>query len=293
MKFTTSIAMINPAFYVPVAQAAEAAGFEGINLPDSIGYPKESDSTYPYNGDGSREFLENKPFIEPLIATAAMAAATTSIMFRTAVLKLPVRHPVIFAKEVTSLAVMTGNRFGLGIGTSPWPDDYELVGLPWAARGRRFEECIAILQGLSTGEYLEYDGEFYRFPAVKLNPAPTEPVKLIIGGHTDRHIERTARLGDGWAPTGISTDEVAKVVARIHARRAELGRDHLPFEVHAGNADSRSVDGIKRLAEAGVTHVGGSFSTFNPYGLGPDTETLQQKVDALQRFGDEVISHFR
>ncbi len=293
MEFTTSVAMVDPTFYVPLAQAAEEAGFSAVVLPDSIGYPEESDTAYPYTTDGDRAFLENKPFIEPLIASAAMATATSRIRFLTGVLKLPVRHPVIFAKEVTSLAVISGNRFDLGVGTSPWPDDYELVGLPWERRGRRFEECIEIIRGLETGEYFEYHGEFYDFPSFKINPAPTEPIKVIIGGHADVNIERAARIADGWMPAGMSTEQITAIVARIHERRRELGRDHLPFDVYASNADSMTLDGIERLAAAGVTHTGGGFSKFMPYSLEADSEPLQDKIDAIRRFGDEVISKLR
>ena len=119
MKFIANISMCDPTFYVPLAQAAEAAGFDTIAVPDSIAYPKESSSTYPYNFDGTREFLENKPFIEPTVAIAAMAAVTSTIEFHTFVLKMPIRHPVIYAKEATSLAVISGNRFVLGVGHEP------------------------------------------------------------------------------------------------------------------------------------------------------------------------------
>ena len=290
MKFTTSVAMVDPAYYIPMAKAAEEAGFTTIVLPDSIGYPKESDSTYPYTPDGSREFLEDKQFIEPLIASATMAAVTEQIEFLTGVLKLPVRHPVLFAKELTSLAAITGGRFSLGVGTSPWPDDYEVVGLPWAGRGRRFDECVEIIRGLETGEYFEFHGEFYDFPAFKLSPAAPTPLKLIIGGHAETHIQRAARIGDGWMPAGMPTEQIASIVARIQEQRRELGRDHLPFEVHASNMDSASLDGIERLEAAGVTHTGGGFSGFNPYSMGPDTEPLQNKLDAIHLFGDRVIS---
>src|SRR5262249_4989919 len=83
MKFTATVAMIDPACYVPVAQAAEQAGFDSIAVPESIAYPRESSSKYPYNFDGTREFLENKPFIEPMAAIAAMGIATERVEFHT------------------------------------------------------------------------------------------------------------------------------------------------------------------------------------------------------------------
>ncbi|MGI8493185.1 MAG: LLM class flavin-dependent oxidoreductase, partial [Acidimicrobiales bacterium] len=215
MKFTTMIAMVDPGYYAPLAGAAEAAGYDSIGLADSICYPQHSNSSYPYTADGSREFLENKPFIEPLIAAAVMGAATERIRFYTAVLKLPVRQPVVFAKSLASLEAVIGGRFDLGVGTSPWPDDYAVCGVPWKGRGRRFEECIAIVRGLCAGGYFEFHGEAYDFDPIKLLPAAAEPLQVLIGGHSDASLDRAARLGDGWIPAGLGADELGEMVNRL------------------------------------------------------------------------------
>lgn len=280
--------MIEPSYYAPLARAAEAAGFSSIGLADSICYPLQSDSTYPYNFDGTREFLENKPFIEPLVCAATMGAVTNTLRFHTAVLKLPIRNPVIFAKEVSSLAAVTGGRFDLGVGISPWPDDYEVSGVPWAGRGRRFEECIEIVSELCTGDYVEHHGEFYDFRPIRLNPGA--PVPILIGGHNDKSLDRAARLGDGWLPAGMSLEQLASAMSRLTELRKRYGRDHLPFAVHAICAEAFSAEGVRRLADIGVTHAVGGFSAFNPYGLEPDTESLQSKIDALNRYADKVIA---
>jgi probable F420-dependent oxidoreductase len=293
VRFTASVAMVDPSFYVPLARAAEEAGYDGISVPDSICYPRESDSRYPYTPDGSREFLENKPFVEPTVAIATMAAVTERIGFYTSVMKLPIRHPVIFAKEVTSLAVVTGNRLHLGVGTSPWPDDYEVVGLPWERRGRRFDECVAIIRGLAGGGYFEYHGTFYDVPPIKLNPTPSEPVKILIGGHSDALLRRAAEIGDGWIGAGVAFDELAAVITRLDRLRVESGRADLPFEIHATGAESFTVDGVRRLEEVGITHTGGGFGRFSGYQREPDTETLVEKVEALRRYADEVIAKVR
>jgi probable F420-dependent oxidoreductase len=293
MKFTATVAMMNPAFYVPLARAAEEAGFDSIAVPDSIAYPRESSSKYPYNFDGTREFLENKPFIEPLTAIAAMGVATEDIEFHTFVLKMPMRHPVVLAKEATSVAVVTGNRFVLGVGSSPWPDDYEIVGLPWERRGRRFDECIDIVRGLSNGGYFEYHGEFYDFPAIKLNPVPDAPLPIFIGGHADANLRRAARVADGWMAAGGSPEDVVQWTSRLHELRREYGREHEPFDIYATSVDSFSADGIKRLEDLGVTHTAGGFGRFNPYGAEEDPETLQEKIDNLNRYADDVIAKVR
>jgi probable F420-dependent oxidoreductase len=290
VKFIAAIAMTDPSFIVPMAEAAEDAGYDVIAVPDSIAYPRESNSTYPYTPDGSREFLEHKPLVEPLIAIATMAATTTRIRFVTNVLKLPIRHPVIFAKEVTTLAVLSGERFALGVGSSPWPDDYEIVELPWARRGRRFDECIDIIRGLSAGNYFEFDGEHYRFPAIKLNPTPSSPIPILIGGHGDANLKRAARIGDGWISAGMSEEQLARTLARLSELRDEHGRAGAPFEIHATTIDSFTVDGVKRLEDQGVTHTMGGFSAANPYSREPDIEPLQAKLDALRAYADNVIT---
>jgi probable F420-dependent oxidoreductase len=293
LKFTTPIAMIDPSFYVPVARAAEEHGFDSIAVPDSIAYPRESSSKYPYNFDGTREFLENKPFIEPMSAIAAMGVATERIEFHTFVLKMPMRHPVVLAKEATSVAVLTGNRLVLGVGSSPWPDDYEIVGLPWERRGRRFDECIDIVRGLAAGGYFGYEGEFYEFPPIKLNPTPDQPLPIMIGGHSDANLRRAARVADGWMAAGGSPDEVAAWITRLQELRRDYGREREPFDIYATSIDSFSADGIRRLEDLGVTHTSGGFGRFDPYGADADSETLQDKIDNLRRYADDVIAKVR
>ena len=285
--------MTNPTFIVPMARAAEDAGYDVIAVPDSIAYPLESESTYPYTHDGSREFLEHKPLVEPLIAIATMATATERIHFVTNVLKLPLRHPVIFAKEVTTLAVLSGERVALGVGSSPWPDDYEIVELPWARRGRRFDECIEIIRGLATGDYFEFDGGHYHFPAIKLNPTPAAPIPILIGGHGDANLKRAARIGDGWISAGMSDEQLATTLARLRQLRAEHGRTDTPFEIHATTIDSFSADGVKRLEDQGVTYTMGGFGAANPYSRDPDIEPLQEKIDAMHAYADNVIAKVR
>ena len=94
MRFCYAESMTDPSFYAPLARAAEAAGFDSMMVPDSICYPRRADSRYPFNPDGSREFLEDKPFLEPFSLIPALGAVTRRLRFITFVLKLPVRHPV-------------------------------------------------------------------------------------------------------------------------------------------------------------------------------------------------------
>jgi len=290
VRFSYAESMTDPSFYGPLARAAEEAGYHSMVIPDSICYPREAVSTYPYNPDGTREFLDGKPFLEPFSLIPALGAVTSRIRFLTFVVKLPVRHPLLLAKQVTSTAVLTGGRLSLGVGTSPWREDYDILGVEWASRGRRMDESIEILRGLATGDYFEFHGKTLDLPAVKIAPVPAEPVPVLIGGHADAALRRAARLGDGWMHGGGDPADLPRLLARLgELRRDEPARAGRPFEVHVISADAYTVDGVRRLEELGVTDVIVGFRW--PYDVGPDTEPLDRKVDNLRRFADTVIAN--
>jgi probable F420-dependent oxidoreductase len=288
MRFSYAESMTEPAFYAPLARAAEEAGYDTFVVPDSIAYPRESDTTYPFNPDGSREFLEDKPFIEPFSLIPALGAVTTTLRFVTFVVKLPIRHPVMVAKQAASVAVLTDNRFLFGVGTSPWPEDYELLDVPWERRGKRMNEAIDVIRGLTAGGFFEYHGEVFDVPAVKMSPAPSRPVPILIGGHGEAALRRAAVMGDGWMHGGGDPADLPGLLARLAELRAEAGRTDAPFETHVISMDAFSVDGVRRLEEQGVTDVIVGFRW--PYVVGPDTEPLQTKIDSLRRFADAVIT---
>jgi probable F420-dependent oxidoreductase len=287
VRFSFAESLTDPSFYIPLAKAAEEAGYHSMTIADSIAYPFESDSKYPYTPDGSREFLDGKEIVEAFVLTAALGAATTNLRFNFFVLKLPVRHPALTAKQAGSLAALTGNRLGLGVGTSPWPEDYELLGVPFAKRGKRMDECIEIVKGLTTGDYFEFHGEFYDIPKTKMSPAPTQPIPILVGGHADVALRRAARL-DGWMHGGGSSpEELDRLIARVKKFREEEGKTG-PFEIHVISMDAYTVDGIKRLEDKGVTDAIAGFRY--PYIIGPDPEPLEKKIRNLERFAEKVIS---
>ena len=288
MRFSYAESMTDPSFYPPLARAAEEAGYDSIVVPDSICYPEHSVSRYPFNPDGSREFLEDKPFLEPFSLIPALGAVTTSLRFVTFVLKLPVRNPVLVAKQATSTAVLTGNRLVLGVGSSPWREDYEALGVPWERRGRRMDEELAIIRGLSAGGYFGYHGEIFDFPPVKIAPVPGEPLPILIGGHSDAALRRAARVGDGWVHGGGDPADLPVLLARLAGLRRQEGTADRQFEVHAISMDAYSVAGVRRLEDQGVTDAIVGFRW--PYQVGPDHEPLSEKIASLRRYADDVIA---
>src|SRR6267142_1002509 len=187
MRFTFAEAMCDPHQLIPLAQAAEDAGYTSFTVPDSICFPKYSDTLYPYNQDGDREFLDGKPFIDPFALMAALGASTTTLRFSTFVIKLPIRHPVLAAKQATSVAYLTKSRVTLG---------------------------------LSTGEFFEYHGRFYDIPALKLCPVP-DSMPILLGGHADAALRRAARLCDGWMHGGGKDDLDSLLTALARHREQE------------------------------------------------------------------------
>jgi probable F420-dependent oxidoreductase len=279
--------MCDAAQYLPLAKAAEEAGWHSLIVPDSICYPEVSDSKYPYTPDGDRRFLEDKPFIEPFSLIPAMGAVTSKIHFNTFVVKLPIRNPVLVAKQAASVAVLTNNRFGFGVGVSPWPDDFRITASDWPSRGKRMDEMIEIIRGLTAGGFYRFKGKHYDIESIKICPVPTKPIPILIGGHSEAALKRAARIGDGWMHAGGDTAELGRMLARLNELRREYGRDREPFEVHVISFDAYHVDGVRQLEEMGVTEVIVGFR--NPY-LGPDTVPLELKIDALKRYADDVIA---
>jgi probable F420-dependent oxidoreductase len=291
VRFSYIDTMIDPAFLKPLAVAAEEAGYDGFVVPDSICYPKESDSSYPYTADGNREFLEDKPFIEPFSLIPYLAGATEKLRFVTFVVKLPMRHPVLIAKQASSVAVLSDNRFGFGVGVSPWPDDYRVLGLPWEKRGKRMDEAMQIVKGLCAGGWFEHHGEIYDVEPIKISPVPTAPIPILVGGHSKPAMRRAVTLGDGWMHAGGNADDLAGLLDQLNAVRREHGRQDEPFEVHVISADGYTPDGVERLEDLGVTDVVIGFR--NAYTKEQDTQTLEQKLTALRSFADQVIAKVR
>ena len=288
MRFSYAESMTDPSFYASLARAAEEAGYDSMVVPDSICYPRESASVYPFNPDGSREFLEDKPFLEPFSLIPALGAVTSRLRFVTFVLKLPVRNPVLVAKQATSTAVLTGNRLVLGVGTSPWREDYEVTGVPWAGRGQRMDEELQIIRGLSAGGYFEHHGQVFDLAPVKISPVPSEPLPILIGGHGEAALRRAARAGDGWLHGGGDPADLPGLLARLAGLRRAEGTAGRPFEVHVISMDAYTVDGVRRLEEQGVTDAIVGFRW--PYQTGPDTEPLADKLAKLRRFAADVIA---
>lgn len=287
MRFSFAEAMCDPKQLPVLAKAVEEAGFRAYTIPDSLAYPEVSDSKYPYTPDGDRGFLEDKPFIEPFCLMSALAMVTEQLRFHTFVLKLPIRHPVHTAKLASSVAVLSDNRLSLGVGSSPWPEDYRITDTPWRARGKRMNECMQILRALTApgADFFAFDGETYQIESLKLCPTPTQPIPLLVGGHSDAALRRAATLGDGWMHAGGDPEELRALIEKLKRFIVEAGRDPGTFEIHVISREAYKPGGIEKLEAMGVTDV--ILGVRNSYE--EDTMPLEHKLVGIQKLAERIV----
>ena len=288
MRFTFAEAMCDPFQLAPLAKAAEEAGYHSFSIPDSIIFPAESDTQYPYNDDGTREFLEGKPFIDPFVPdVGAWGLADRRSSCFTTFVDEAADPPAGARGQAGDLGGEPARTTAssLGVGLSPWPEDYLATGTEWRRRGKRMDEMIEILKGLTSGEYFSFQGEFYDIPKLKLCPVPTQKLPILIGGHADAALRRAARC-DGWMHGGGKHEKLDDLLAKLARFRKEAGTDGQPYEIHVISMDAYTPDGVRRLEDQGVTDCVVGFR--NAYAA--DDQTLEQKLGALRGFADNVIA---
>jgi probable F420-dependent oxidoreductase len=291
MRWTVAFPMFPADHLLPMARRAEEAGFDTITVPDSVFFPEQVSASYPYSGDGARFWAGDTPFVDPFVAISAMAAVTSRIRFLTNVVKLPIRDPLLVAKQLSSMAVLANDRIGLGVGLSWIPEEFAWTHTEMKTRGKRADEMIEILRLVCGGggsQWVEYHGRYYDFDRLMMAPAPEQAVPIYVGGLSEPGLRRAARLGDGWISVQNTEAEITGAIDGLNRYRAEYGRSDTPFEINALCLDVFDLDGYRRLAERGVTEL----QTVPWYFYGGDPNDLQVQLDSLGRFADEVIARF-
>jgi probable F420-dependent oxidoreductase len=291
MRWTVAFPMFPADHLVPMAKRAEEVGFDSITVPDSVFYPERVTADYPYSGDGSRFWTGETPFVDPFVSISAMAAVTEHIRFLTNVVKLPIRDPLLVAKQLSSMAVLSRDRVSLGVGLSWIPEEFAWTHTDMRTRGKRADEMIEILRLVCGGggpQWVEYHGRFYDFDRLMMSPAPEQPVPILVGGLSEPGLRRAARLGDGWVSVQNSEAEITDAIDGLTRYRAEGGRTEVPFEINVLCTDVFDLDGYRRLAAKGVTEL----QAVPWYFTGGDPNDLQVQLDSLAWFADEFIRRF-
>ena len=260
-----------------VARAAEGAGYESVWLPEHLIWPADLGGTSPY-ADGHPPVDPTIPTLDALMVLVRLAERTATIRLGTYVYNLALRHPMVAARAVQTLDVLSGGRVELGVGAGWLPGEWAALGLDFRTRGRRLDECIDVLRCLWTAELPAYSGEFFQFDPVRFLPKPVQqPVPILVGGESRAALRRAARRGDGWIGMAHTPESAAKAVAALREECARVGRDPGELVVSVG-AGAPSADDVRAYGEAGVARV-----IVSPW------QRTADAVTGLQRYADEVV----
>jgi probable F420-dependent oxidoreductase len=227
LMYNTAVAGTDPANLTAIARHADDLGFESFYLPEHV-------ALYPGARVGEAVFPPDAQIADPLECLAFVAASTTSILLGTGVLLLPYHHPVVLAKRLATIDVLSRGRMRLlTIGVSSLPGEAAAVGIDYATRGRRADEAIDILRALWAGDATgtSFDGEFYSFENITSYPKPLQPLPVHVGGSSAAAARRAGRRGDGYFPGGRLAP--AQRVAQLELMRttaAGQGRDPAALE---------------------------------------------------------------
>lgn len=252
LRYCNTGRYVDPRQAVALAQAAEAAGFESLWTVEHTIVPAGYASAYPYDSSGKMAGGQNDiPLPDPLIWMAYVAAATSRINLATGILILPQHNPVLAAKQIATLDHMSGGRILLGIGVGWLEEEFSALGVPFAERGARTDEYIAVLRELWSAEKPTFKGRFVNFDGAYCRPQPVnKTVPIIVGGHSPAAARRAGRLGDGFFPARGAPGELI-AIARDAAEAA--GRNPAELELTVSAPDD--LGELTELRKMGVTRV--------------------------------------
>ncbi|MEM7096607.1 MAG: LLM class F420-dependent oxidoreductase [Actinomycetota bacterium] len=235
-----------------LVQAAEAAGFDSAWTVEHTVVPANYQSTYPYHESGRMAGgIDDVDWPDPLIWMSYMAGVTTTMQFATGIFIVPQHNPVISAKQIATLDRLSRGRVMLGIGVGWLREEFEAIGAPFAARGRRTDEYIAAMRELWTAERASFHGEFVDFDDIYCRPQPVqENIPIIVGGDTEPAARRAGRLGDGYFPARNAPAELIDLARRT---AEEHGRD--PDALEITTSMPADVADLEALAKRGVDRV--------------------------------------
>ena len=249
LRYCNTGRYVDPARAVELVQAAEAAGFESIWTVEHTVVPAGYRSAYPYSTDGKMAGgIDDFPLPDPLIWMAYVAAATTKIKLATGILILPQHNPVVAAKQIATLDVMSRGRVLLGIGVGWLKEEFEAIGVSFDDRGERTDEYVQALRALWTEEKPTFSGNHVSFAGAYCRPQPVNgTVPIIVGGHSHAAARRAGRLGDGFFPARGASAELIDL-----ARRAAEQADRDPRKLEITTSAPVSNNEIPELAARGI-----------------------------------------
>ena len=239
-----------------VATLAESLGFDSLWVTDHIAIPAQSASAYPYSVDHKAPWSPTIVYLDAFTALGWVGAVTRRVRLGISVLVLPMRPPLIVAKTVATLDYLTGGRMILGVGAGWLKEEFDLLGQPFARRGRRMKEAIRILRACWASDPVSFDGDFFRLPAFGMDPKPPQGARLPVlgGGEGDVALRRVAEVCDGWHPLNLTPDQYGERLPALKRHVAEAGRsmDDLLLTARPGRNAAWTPALVSQYAALGV-----------------------------------------
>jgi probable F420-dependent oxidoreductase len=236
-----------------LARNAESIGFESVWTFEHVIVPLDYRSKYPYSPTGKMGAAPETPFVDPLIALTAIAAATKKLRLGTGVNILSQTNPLLMAKQAASLDVVSNGRFMLGVGIGWLREEFDAMGVPFERRGARFDDYLTAMKKVWSGAVVEHRSEFLDWHGFKSLPMPVQkPLPIVIGGIKGKALERVARFGDGWFAPSASVEELGPMLAQLKTLCREHGRDYSKIEITTMWTPQAGLDVAKKLRDIGV-----------------------------------------
>lgn len=250
----------------PGAIRAFAQGAEELGAGHLMVYDHVLGAKRDRPGGFQGPYDSNTAFHEPFVLYGFLAACTQSIDLVTSVLVLPQRQAALVAKQAAEVAMLSNDRFRLGVGIGWNKVEYDALGVPFSRKGDRLEEQVVYMKRLWSEDAFDFSGEFHSMELASIYPRPAKPIPVSFGGSAPRALERCARLGDGWIPLGSPNDKSAACIDTIREARSAHGLSMDGFTIHAqaqyaGGDPDRWRSHAEKWAALGCTHL--SIATHN------------------------------
>jgi probable F420-dependent oxidoreductase len=244
--------LVDPGF---MARKAEELGFESFFCAEHPFMPVKTTSRFAGSADGVIPETYAH-FVDPFVALARASGTTTRIKLATGIVLVPERHPLLLAKEVSTLDLFSGGRFLFGIGAGWLKEETEIMGGDFEHRWTQTRESILAMKELWTKPEAEFHGRYYDFPPVKSNPKPAQKPHppVLLGGGARNVLQRVVAWGDGWLPNRVTPDQVRESRATLDRLAKDAGRDPSKLTISVfGQPPDRDL--IRRYLDAGAHRV--------------------------------------
>jgi probable F420-dependent oxidoreductase len=308
--------LAKPDVIVKIAERAEALRFDSVFVTDHVVLPvSAARSTYPYAASGQLPGGMEQDYLEPLSLLAYLARVTRRVRLGTSVLVIPYRNPVVTAKVLATIDIVSGGRVILGAGVGWLQEEFEaLAAPPFAERGQVTNEYLQLMRACWTKSPVNFTGRHYSLSEVYALPRPRQPrgIPIWIGGHTEAALRRVARLGDGWHPIGLrpparlEPPEYAQKVEHLRAYARAAGRDpatitlsfRAPMQVLPSRGRGAAPGTDRPLLQGTATQVIGDLRQYQALGVShfvfdPVTPDLKAWLASLERFARDVRPKLR